>query len=115
MVMVFTTNHTNVDFKQAHCRWSLQAAVKNALEGARDINASGIEVRVLGKFVILDGHVGSRAEAHRAAELAEELAGNTCVLNRILVRWQGLASQVGEEGAAQPTGTSAALRSPPPE
>ncbi|MDI7863467.1 BON domain-containing protein [Rhizobiaceae bacterium n13] len=93
MVMVFTTSHTNVDDKQAHCRWSLQAAVKNALEDAEGLDASGIEVRVLGKFVILDGHVGSRAEAHRAAELAEDLAGNACVLNRILVRWQGLVSQ----------------------
>ncbi|MDI7864988.1 BON domain-containing protein [Rhizobiaceae bacterium n13] len=93
MVMVFTTSHADVDLKQAHCRWRLQSAVKNALEDAKWLDASDIEVRVLGNFVVLDGYVDSRADVVRAAELAEKLAGKGRVLNRILVRWHGLLDQ----------------------
>ncbi len=49
------------------------------------IDATDIEVKVENGNVILSGSVGSRAEKHRAEDIAESVSGVTSVENRLHV------------------------------
>ena len=65
---------------------ALEAAVRNALASAYDVESQDITVSTLGAYVILEGFVSRNSDLERAIEIAEDVAGVGAVRNRILQR-----------------------------
>ena len=82
-------NHSNHDDCCASGRSasSTRAAVHAALTADPGLDCSGIEINTLGPYVVLTGYVRNDDEAVRALRIAEEIAGEQRVQNRMLHRY----------------------------
>jgi len=80
--------------------------VVDALQDDTQLDATDIEVTIKGGDVVLDGHVRSRQDKHRAENIAAQATGRSDVDNRIRVK-RILTSENGDAGheEVEPGGT----------
>ena len=95
MVQIFPYKDAVFDARQSHCRVNMIAAIERALAECEGLDASKVQVTILGRFVVLDGQVEEQCVADRAVAVASEIAGTGYVCNRLLVRWAGLTRGEG--------------------
>lgn len=86
MVFRFPNSYGEDGHEGGHGKPAVEAAVRNALANAYDIDATEITVSTLGSYVILSGFVRNYTDMERASDIAGDIVGEGLVRVRILRR-----------------------------
>lgn len=75
---------SDFDFTSEHSVSGERTAIQAELSYLPDFDASDIFVDVTGPYIVLEGTVRSSAEAAKALQVAQDLAGRDRVISRLI-------------------------------